>query len=71
MPRVSGGGMRFTIASSTSGQPVPVLAETSSGSSIGMARMSSISRETSFTSAPGRSTLLSTGTISSFASWAK
>ena len=71
MPRVSGGGMRLTIASSTSAQPTPVFAETRRGSSIGIARISSTSRLTSFTSAPGKSTLLRTGTISSFASCAK
>ena len=71
VPCVLGGGMRFTMASSTSGQPTPVLADTSNGSSIGMARMSSTCCETPFTSAPGRSTLFRTGTISSCASCAK
>ena len=70
-PAVSGGGMRFTIASRTSAHPRPVFAETRSGESISIASMSSISRETSFTSALGRSTLLRTGTISRFASCAK
>ena len=71
LPSVTGGGMRFTIASSTSGHPTPVFADTRRGSSIGIASMSSTSRQTSGTFAPGRSTLFSTGTISSFASWAK
>ena len=64
--------MRWTTASRTVSTPCPVLALTMKASSMGMARMSSIWRETLSTSALGRSILLRTGMISrpwSMARW--
>ena len=64
----AGGGMRCTIASSTSVTPVPSLALARSTSSRGMASVSSSSPRTISGSADGRSILLMTGMIVRF--WA-
>jgi len=57
--------MRATIASNTSGTPLPVLAEIQSASSGSVPSRSAISWATRSGSAPGRSTLLITGISSS------
>ncbi len=59
-----GCGTRVTMASSRSGIPSPVLAETRSASVVSMPIMSSICLATASGSAAGRSILFSTGTIS-------
>ena len=69
LPR--GGGTRATIASSSSGTPVPSLAETARISSRLAPIRSMISLARCSGSAPGRSILFSTGMISSPASIAR
>ena len=69
LPR--GGGTRATIASSSSGTPVPSLAETARISSRLAPIRFMISSARRSGSAPGRSILLSTGMISSPASIAR
>ena len=66
----SGAGIRATTASSTSRTPSPVFAEIRSTSSGAQPIRSTISPITRSGSAPGRSTLFSTGTSSSPASTA-
>ena len=60
-----GGGMRVTIASSSSSTPSPVFAEMRSTSSGSSPSSSEISPATRSGSAPGRSILLSAGISSS------
>jgi hypothetical protein len=57
----SGGGIRCTIASSSSSTPSPVFAETRITSSAGSPSSSLISPATRSGSAPGRSILFSAG----------
>jgi hypothetical protein len=65
-----GGGSRVTMASSTSGMPIPVLAEIITASEASSPMTSSICSLIRSGSAAGRSILLSTGTISWSASMA-
>ena len=69
--RPFGGGTRATIASSSSGMPVPSLAETARISSRLAPIRSMISCARRSGSAPGRSILLRTGMISRPASMAR
>ena len=66
-----GGEMRKTMDSSRSWMPSPVLPETHTASSAGMASSSSISARTRSGSAEGRSILLMAGTMSRFAFMAR
>ena len=63
-----GAGRRFTMASSRSSMPRPLLAETMTASDVSMPTTSSISLHTRSGSADGRSILFRTGMISWFTS---